>query len=298
MPAASAQTGSEPGGAKWFKQARARAAHALQGKERARQAEAEKHLHEIETQKAQLTSQLEALEPGMEGVVLHFVAERMKGPRPLRAADAAAQTTMPAQQRYGRLHRAIEDGEVEMVRVGLREFLSLPSHLVPNARKVHWLRGPTATSTLKFFAQRYCGFLDDEERKTCEAIKTYIDEIVSSPYLTPSDKTEICGKLELDEPRRGNGGEDGLSLVPALRNSAVAACVLLGIYESSAELELKRALLTALAAPWSGGIGACVHSVGASLVLYKHRAPEWVDGFIARLQCIETGLEGTPVTGN
>jgi hypothetical protein len=298
MPAAGAQTGSEPGGAKWFKQARARAAHALQGKERARQAEAEKHLHEIETQKAQLTSQLEALEPGMEGVVLHFVAERMKGPRPLRAADAVAQTMVPTKERYGRLHKAIEDGEVETVRAGLRELLSLSPALMSNSRKIAWLREPGGMCTLEIVGRRCCGTLKAPERRCFDAVAAYVEEIVSSNYLLPSEKMQLCVKLERAGPDPHSGAMTVVELDivrHAMRSSnpAVAASILLGIHNSSADAALKQSLLAAIAASWDGGLATCVDCVTQSLRNYAHRAPEWVDGMVAGLQSVKKASIGS-----
>ena len=251
-----------------------------------------KQLHEIETQKAQLTSQLEALEPGMEGVVFHFVAERMKGPRPVRAADAVAQTMVPTKERYGRLHKAIEDGEVEMVRAGLREFLSLSPALMSNSRKVAWLREPGGMCTLEIVGRRCCGTLKVPERRCCEAVAAYVDEIVSSNYLLPSEKMQLCVKLERARPDPHSGAMNVVELDivrHAIRSSnpAVAASILLGIHNSSADAALKQCLLAAIAASWDGGLATCVDSVSQSLRRYAHRAPEWVDGMVVGLESVK-----------
>ncbi len=286
------QPAAPAGPSQWFKLARARAAPVFQGKERARQSEAENHLNELEAHKAQLTLQLQAMEPGVEGVIFHFAAGRTKGPRPPSDSHRAAPPTVPIRMRYGRLHKAIEDGEVETVRVGLREFLSLPPALMPNARKVAWLREPGGMCTLEIVGRRCCGSLQEPEQRCLEAVTAYIDEVVSSSCLLPSEKMQLCVKLDLTTPDPHSGAMNVVQLDivrHAMRcsNPAVAAAILLGIHNSGADAAVKQILLSEIGSSWDGGLETCIDCVSTSLLRYAHRAPVWVHGMVAALESVK-----------
>jgi len=246
---------------------------------KAQQAARQAQERETKAQGAQLTTRLEALEPVVEDLVFHFASERMKGPR---LPGAAAQLYAPPAKIARRLHEAIDKGDVELVRAGLREFLSLPERLMPNARKIAWLREP-----LKSFGQHRCGKFEPKERQQYEAIIAYVDEIVSSQYLSDSERSEFCHKPERLERDARAVDRDIFGYALFYNNPAVAAAVLLGIHESSAEPPLKQALLAATGPSW-GGLGNCVDCAIDMLRRYDDRAPEWFGGVIARLRAVKT----------
>jgi hypothetical protein len=190
------------------------------------------------------------------------------------------------------LHDAIDKGDVKLVRAGLREFLSLSPRLMPNVRKVAWLREPQGICTLEFFGQYPCGRLSPLERRQYEAIMGYVDEIVVSKYTSLSEKVQLCVKLARVriDPDSGVEKLDELDVVAhaaSNNNPAVAASILLGIHDSSAELELKQFLLAEIAASWDGGLENCVDCVSDLLRPYEQRAPDWVNGVIARLKSMK-----------
>lgn len=304
-------TGTQPDAAKpsitfaghSFRLPRSLATKALQSKEKSRQAELRERESEKAALKAQLAKSMQALEPDIEGVVFHFASERLKGPRPVKGPDAAAQAISPPDKTGRKFHKAIDKGnvdkgDVELLRAGLREFLSLPARLMPNARKVAWLREPQGMCTLEFFGQYPCGRLSRREQGQYQAIMAYVDEIVSSQYLSPSEKRQVCVRLELS--RLDQSGVEKLVELDVVRhavshnNPAVAASILLGIHDSSAEPELKQYLLAAVAASWDGGLAKCVDEVSALLGPYEKRALNWIKGLIARLESMKPAL---PVTG-
>lgn len=282
-----------------FRLPRSLATKALQSKEKSRQAEAREQESEKVAQKAHLATELAAFEPDIENVVFHFVSERLEG-RPVKPLDTTAQAMVPSTEQHGRLHRAIRDGEVRLVRAGLRKLLSLPARYMPNARKVAWLREPQGRCTLEFFGQHHCGTLKPLELRQYEAIMAYVSEIVSSQFLSLSEKSELCVKLNLVRRDELDGLNKAVELDMfrhALRNNpAVAASILLGIHESSAESHLKQSLLAGIAASWDGRLSNCVDRVSDSLQPYAHRAPDWVNGVIARLKSMNAASQAPAET--
>jgi hypothetical protein len=259
---------------------------------KAQQAARQAQERETKAQGAQLTAWREALEPVVEDLVFHFASERMKGPR---LPGAAAQMYAPPAKIARRLHDAIDKGDAELVRAGLREFLSLPERLMPNARKVAWLREPQGTCTLEFFGQYRCDRLLPSERRQYEAIMAYVDEIVISNYLSPFEKRQLIVKLERVriDPLSGAETLDELDIVAhaaSHNNPAVAASILLGIHGSRADPELKQFLLSEIAASWKGGLGKCVERVAELLAKFHPLAPDWVDDVIARLKSMRPAL--------
>jgi hypothetical protein len=242
-----------------------------------------------EAQVALCAAALQPFESGFEEVVFHFASERIKGPRQGKAPDAARQEVqtpdVTAQELahrhglHGRLQNGLYKADVELVRAGMREFLSLPARLVPNDRKVIWLREAKGVGILQFFGRNRCGQLKEPEQRRYEVITAYVDEIVSSPVLTPSEKAQLCVNL----------GERGDIFRHALYhdNPAVAASVLLGILESSAGTELKQFLLGPVGDSWHGGLSGLMDGVIGLLGRSQPLAPDWVDGVIARLQSVK-----------
>jgi hypothetical protein len=242
----------------------------------AKEAEVEARVREKTAEKAQFAVKLATLEPAMEDVVFHFASEHMNGPP--RAPGATAQAYAPPEKIAGRLRDAVDKGDVKLARVGLHGFLCISKRLMPNARKVVWLR-----ELFKFFSQHRCGNFKELERRQYDALIACVDEIVSSKFLSDSEQGDFCNQVELVE-RGGVALErDLFGRALFYGNPAAAAAILLGIHESSAEPNLKQSLLAAIAASW-GGMGNCVDCVSDMLRPYDHRAPEWINGVIARLK--------------
>lgn len=244
---------------------------AKQPKETPAQAE----LREKTTQKDQLATLMEAHEPDIQDVLLHFADERLKGPR---ALTAAAQVYVPRGKITFRLLDAIGKGDVALVRACVREFLSLPERTMPAANKLSWLHG-----TLSFLARLRCEDLASSELWRYEATIAYVDEIISSPYLADEDKRSFCHQLQT-LARNGRTFERDIFGYALFHDSpVVAAAILLGIHESCANPELKQSLLAGISASW-GGIGPCVDCVSGFLEPFKGRAPQWIPGFMEALE--------------
>ncbi|MES2786802.1 MAG: hypothetical protein V4684_15165 [Pseudomonadota bacterium] len=246
---------------------------ALRNTERARQAQ----LRARQEQRGVLAQRLTLLEPQIEAVAFHFAAERLKGPRPVQSSQAMTPVLSLTRKKDGWLHSAIETGDVQLVRAGLREFLSLPVILMPNDRKVAWLPEPHGKALLASFGQHRCGLLKSQERGTYNAIAAYVDEIVSSNTLTPQEKLQVCLKP---------GGLDIFQHAMGRSNPAVAAMLVLGIHESSADQHLKQFLLGTLFDAWRGRAN-CVNFVIEQLSIYAYRAPAWVGDLNDRLHQVK-----------
>jgi hypothetical protein len=267
-----------------------KARDAMQSSRQARE-RAQVDIHKKEAEKARFGAKLQTLEPAIEELAFHFATERRKGPRPFTASDTAAHPMATPGGMHSRLHRALDEGDVDMVRTGLREFLSLPALLMPSFRKVAWLLEPQGRCTLEDFGQRCCGTLKPLERRQYDALTAYVDEIVSSDTLSAPEKWQLCVKLELVKQDRPGGVNKPVELdivkhALGRNNPAVAASILLGIHESSAEQQTKQFLLAGIAASWQGDLGNCVDRVINSLKRYEHRAPDWVADVIGRLKSI------------
>ena len=181
------------------------------------------------------------------------------------------------------LNQAVHDGNVELVRSGLREFLALPQALTLDKQKVSWLRQPSGMPTLASFGQRGCFKLDAHEQRQCEAIHAYVHEIVSSPYLSPIEKEELCVKP---------GGLDIVGHCLRNNNPAVAALIILGIHESSAVPQLKQQMFAAMGVARARPMDR-LESVITALRWRADRAPEWVEGLLARLAGVKEALQGS-----
>jgi hypothetical protein len=242
-------------------------------------------------EKAELSTRLMALEPAIENVVFRFASERLPRPQHVDASDSTEQPIVPAEDKGHWLHNAITDGVVEIVQPGLREFLSLPERLISQDRKVARLGQSKGKCTLKSFGQHRCGTFKPLEIRQYEAILAYVDAIVSSQYLRPSDKERLCvqGGMVDRDPR---SKLDVVRHAMACKNPAVAAMILLGIQESSASRKRKQSLLHSIGSSWDGGIDNCVQEVINALRECEHRAPEWVNGIVARLALVAPSRSG------
>jgi hypothetical protein len=254
----------------------------------AKEAEVEARVREKTAEKAQLAARLESLERAFEDVVFHFASEHMNGPP--RAPGAIAQAYAPPEKIADSLRDAIDKGDVKLARVGLHGLLSISKRLMPNARKVVWLR-----ELFKLFSQNRCGNFKELERRQYDSLIACVDEIVSSKFLSYSEKAEFCHQLERLE-RDGRVLErDIFGYALFHNNPAVAAAILLGIHESSAEPDLKQSLLAAIAASW-GGLDKCVDYVNDSLLPYSYRAPNWFhEG--KSVKCVNEANEAIEVNG-
>jgi hypothetical protein len=233
----------------------------------AKDAEVEARVREKTAQKAQHAAKLEPFESAFEDVVLHFASEHLNGSP--RAPAAIVQAYAPPEKIAARLRDVIDKGDVKLARVGLHEFLGVSNLLMPNTRKVAQLR-----ELLKFFSQHCCGKFEELERRQYDTLIACVDEIVSSKFLSDSEKGEFFHKLDRLE-RNGRVVErDIFGYALFHNNPAVAAAILLGIHESSAEPNLKQTLLATIAASW-GGLGNCVDVVTDMLLPYAHRALDW-----------------------
>ena len=222
---------------------------------------------------------LQKLQPGIEEVVFHFASARQQGPR----QGPAPSTSAPRLKSQRSLNQAVHDGNVELVRSGLREFLALPQALTLDKQKVSWLRQPSGMPTLASFGQRGCFKLDAHEQRQCEAIHAYVHEIVSSPYLSPIEKEELCVKP---------GGLDIVGHCLRNNNPAVAALIILGIHESSAVPQLKQQMFAAMGVARARPMDR-LESVITALRWRADRAPEWVEGLLARLAGVKEALQGS-----
>jgi len=178
------------------------------------------------------------------------------------------------------LHEALRDGNALLVRAGLREFLALPQALMPNAQKVEWLRSPLGTGMLESFGRHLCGTFKVPELQHYEAIHAYVQEIVSSPYLSAIDKQELCITP---------GGLDIVGHCLTSHNPAVAASIILGIHESSASPLLKRQLFSAMGVGWARPLGR-IDGVITALGWRSNHAPDWVGGMLERLNGARAAL--------
>jgi hypothetical protein len=220
-------------------------------------------------------------ESAIEQTVFHFASQRLHASQ----YSACASTT-----EFGALNEAISNGNVELVHAGLREFLALPGHLFPGDRKLAWLREANGMCLLEFFGHSPCDVEQPAEQRRYEAIVAYVDEIVSSQYLTTQDKAQLCVKLELFRFDDESAAEkfvqrEMVSYAMSHRNPAVAASILIGIHQSSADARVKRVLLEAAAQSWRS-LAECVMAVSTALAPHAVRQPGWVDGVRARLHGI------------
>lgn len=248
----------------------------------AKEAPEQAQMREKEAQEVQVAARLELLELSIEDLVIHFAAERQKGPRPL---GAAPNVYAHPENRLRSLRAEISKGDVALMRASLRELLSLPERLMPNARKLALLREP-----LRYFGKYKCGNFEQPERERCEAIIAYVDEIVSSAQLSKSEKSEF---FNMREPltREGRVVErDIFGYALFHGNPAVAAAILLGIHASRTvpdQPDLKKPLLAGIGESW-GGLGNCVDCVVDLLRPYQFRAPNFVDALTERLKSMPT----------
>ena len=248
----------------------------------------QRELQEKDAEKLQVEAALGVLEPKVEGVVFHYVSERLNNPRLGRPAnaDAAAQEPAGRDGTHLRLHNAIRSGNAELVRAGLRKFLSLPERFMPNTRKFARLIPRQAMSPLQAFGQHRCGSLSPLERRQYQCILVCVNEIVGAECFSPSDQMEL--RVKLVELCRGAIGYG---------NPATAAHILLGIQESTAGPAFKLSLLAAIGDPWHGELAGFVDLVSAQLGVHTGQAPEWVNGVIERLQHLKAVSPPHPEAG-
>ncbi len=267
-----------------FKVSKRFATKARQEKEKQEKAEA---IEKSETRKFKLMAELNELEAQVEPLWFHFVSGHIKrtGTAEYSEATVHEQAAKPQEKIQCRLHTAINNGDPERVRTELHEFLSVPTQLMPNAKKLAKLCEVPQQDTLKVIGQRWCGTLELTERRQYDAIMAYVGEVAGSKYLSPGEKAELCLTRESIAP-----DHDLVRHAMRCSNPAFAASILLGIHECSAERDHKRYLLAAIAAAWDGGLANCIDNICDSLGRFEHRSPEWVTGRIARLKSMQLPL--------
>jgi len=266
------------------------------------QASALSTLREKEAQRTEAATQLDAMVPDIERVVFHIASARRDAETGTKSGAVNAPRDFYERMKlnWAKIHQAVENGEVELVRSFMREFLSLSPRLVSNEKKVEWLREPKGAPMLPIMARRCCGTLKEPERRLNEAIGAYVEEIVGSQYMSVAEKIQICLKLQAVH-RDWQTGHNNRLEVDLVRyaydcsNAAIAASVLLGIYRSAAEPTIKSALLTTAASAWDGGLRACTNEVGRSLTRYRHRAEDWVDERLTGLKLMAMEYGGEPL---
>jgi len=221
-------------------------------------------------------------EAALDQLVFHIASGHARDPVP------------GSKSKYGEVHKAMHDGNVDLVRAGLREFLGLSEHLIPKNRKLACLREANGMCSLEYFGQYPLVHLDPAVQRQCEAIFAFVDEIVSTQYLDAPEKMLLCVNpvlLRIDD----STGVEGLVKINVVRramsskNPAVAAFILLGIHEAAAGVQLKHSLLGAAADSWSG-VAHCVDAVIDSLRPFQDQQPNWVGDVLARLQNIKMEL--------
>ncbi len=177
-------------------------------------------------ERSECQSELAFFEPALEGVVVHFARERMHGPRKGQAREtgAIARTLKAEQTLQGFLRAADEESDSALESALLREFLSLPTRLMPNAQKVQWLQQPMGMASQEAFVRTSFGSFEPLNLRRFDAYATRITEIAGSKYLDRTDKAQI-----LTHP----ADIDLFHIAVSNDNYAVAALLLLGIHESS-----------------------------------------------------------------
>ncbi|MBC7437543.1 MAG: hypothetical protein H7332_15925 [Bdellovibrionales bacterium] len=253
------------------------AGKALQAKERARLAE----VHAVEMQTNQCTTALKSLEQNVEDVVFHLASVRQTLAPQGREAGLDQQPAEAQRAIARQLLGAIGQGDVERVRTGLREMLSLPPLLMPSGRKLARLI-PAQGGPLEFFGPYRCGPLKPLEQRQYEALVACVAEVTSADCFSPSEQVQLASKLK-------TVFRDAM----ANDNPAVAACMLLGVQECSANPEVKHFFLANIGEPWHGGLAGSVDFLSEMLRRYSRRAPEWIAGMLERLAVVRTAAPRT-----
>ncbi|MDP3618294.1 MAG: hypothetical protein Q8R63_00740 [Ramlibacter sp.] len=230
-------------------------------------------------ERAKCQTELQFFEPELESVVLHFSAQRARGPRKgqMRSIDEIGQAISSGETLQEVLRAADATTIATDQSALLQEILSLPSRLMPNARKVQWLCQPPGVETHEAFVRSGFGLSEPLDCAGFDAYAGRIREVAASRYLDRTDKEQA-----LTRP----AGLDVFRFAVLHGNYAVAALLLLGIHESGAEPEIKDFLLAPIFAEWRGR-DACLTFVTEMLARHAYRAPQWIGDVLARLNAMK-----------
>jgi hypothetical protein len=230
------------------------------------------------------------LDARLEAAAFERAAQSLGRLQPSAGGAAWAKGMADSQEpASSRMHQAIDQGDVELVKAGVREFLAISPRLLSNASKIAWLSSANGMCTLIYFSQSPCGRLDAAERGWYEAMQAYAGSLVGSGRLSESELRRLLVRLELV---RCDGSRAEVGIVHhAMKNGnpAAAASLLLGIHRANAPAGAKEVLLGSIAQGRGEEGDVSPRTVVQSLGALRARAPEWVDELVEGLKGMEPG---------